>query len=200
MKESNIRAKAAKRFRRAYESKHREGIQANLLNRQFTVGRPNTVWVSDITMIPTKVGYLHLATVMDLYSRCIVGHAMSSTMTTKLVKDALQMALDQRKRAGALLLHSDQGSQYRSSEYQNMLKENNIIASMSRKGECHDNAVMESFYHTLKTELVYHERYDSHKEAKASLFDYIEIFYNRQRSHSTLGYRSPFEYERVNQC
>ncbi len=200
MKESNIRAKAAKRFRRAYESKHREGIQANLLNRQFTVSKPNTVWVSDITMIPTKMGWLHLATVMDLYSRGIVGHAMSNTTTTTLIKDALKMALNQRKRTGALLLHSDQGSQYRSSEYQTMLKENNIIASMSRKGECHDNAVMESFYHTLKTELVYHERYDSYKEAKASLFDYIEIFYNRQRSHSTLGYRAPFEYERVNQC
>ena len=171
----------------------------NVLNRQFKVSTPNSVWVSDITMIPTKAGYLHLATVMDLYSRRIVGYAMSSTMTTVLIKDALQMALDQRKRKGSLLLHSDQGSQYRSSEYQNMLKENNIIASMSRKGECHDNAVMESFYHTLKTELVYHERYNSHKEAKASLFDYIEIFYNRQRSHSALGYQSPFDYERINQ-
>lgn len=197
MQNAGIKSKMAKRFRRAKEAKHREGIQPNLLDRQFNAARPNQRWVSDISMIPTQSGWLHLAVVMDLYSRAIVGWSMSASMSCELIKDALQMALSWRKRTGTLLHHSDQGSQYRSAEYQRVLKENDIQSSMSGKGNCYDNAAMESFFHSLKVEWVYHEKYRNQNEAKRSIFEYIEIFYNRKRRHSTISYKAPFEFEKL---
>ncbi|MFV1996987.1 MAG: IS3 family transposase, partial [Acidiferrobacterales bacterium] len=150
---------------------------------------------SDITFIPTRAGWLYLAVIIDLYSRAVIGWAMLKRMKTALVTDALKMALMRRKIRSPLLLHSDQGCQYAAADYRSMLAENDIACSMSRKGNCWDNAVAESFFHTLKTELVHHEDYRSHSEAKTSIFEYIEVFYNRQRRHSHIGQMAPMAFE-----
>jgi transposase InsO family protein len=155
----------------------------------------NQRWVSDITYVATVEGWLYLAAIMDLYSRKIVGWAMSHRLKESLVINALKMALLRRKVDGNLLLHSDRGSHYASDNFQQVLNDHGILCSMSRKGDCWDNAAMESFFHTLKTECVYHERYQTREEAKISVFDFIEVFYNRQRKHSYLGYKSPEQYE-----
>ncbi len=152
----------------------------------------------DTTFIRTRQGWLYLAVMLDLYSRQVIGWAMSDRNDTKLVSDALMMAKWRRGELKDVIVHSDQGSTYASGDYRALLKENNMLCSMSRKGECHDNAVAESFFGTLKTELVDHEDYKTRVEAKQSLFEYIEVFYNRQRRHSYLGYLSPVEYERAN--
>jgi putative transposase len=195
MQENGIQAHIARKQKRSREARHMEGFKANMLNRQFYALTPNQRWVSDITTIPVRGGYLHLAAVLDLYSRALIGWAMDTGMTTQLIKDALTMALWRRGKPGKVLVHSDQGSQYRSVDYQLFLEEHGLECSMSRKGNCHDNAVMESFFHTLKGELTNRYRYKSAEEAKQSIFEYIEVFYNQKRRHSYLNYKAPFEYE-----
>jgi putative transposase len=168
----------------------------NLLDQQFTAARPDERWVSDVTFSPTREGWLYLAVILDLFSRAVVGWAMHSRMKTDLVTDALKMALMRRKVHSPLLLHSDQGSQYAAADYQAVLAAHNIQCSMSRKGNCWDNAVAESFFHSLKTELVHDEDYHNRSEARASIFEYIEVFYNRQRRHSYLGQIAPLTFEK----
>jgi transposase InsO family protein len=196
MKARGIRAKTARRFvPRTTDSDHTRAVADNLLDRQFAADAPNRKWVCDITYIPTDQGWLYLAGVMDLFSRRIVGWSMGTRMPTELVRDALAMALQRRKPQAGLLHHSDRGVQYASEDYQQLLKAHGIEASMSRRGDCYDNAAMESFWGTLKTELVNHERYASPDAARRSIFEYIEVFYNRIRRHSSLGYVSPEAFE-----
>lgn len=197
MKENNIRPKTKRKFKVTTDSKHSKPIHNNHLNRQFNAIAPNQRWVSDITYIPTVEGWLYLAVIMDLFSRKIIGWSMSHRMKESLVIDALKMALFKRKIKTNALLHSDRGSQYASENFQQLLRENRIECSMSRKGDCWDNAAMESFFHSLKTECVYHEQYLTRDEARKSVFDYMEVFYNRQRKHSYLGYKSPEQYEQA---
>lgn len=194
MQRAGIVPKTVRKFRVTTDS--RKTVPApNLLERQFTAARPNERWVSDITFIPTRSGWLYLAVIIDLYSRAVIGWAMDTRMKSTLVTEALKMALMRRKIRSSLLLHSDQGAQYASSDYRAKLLENGIECSMSRKGNCWDNAVAESFFHTLKTELVDCEDYRTREEAKASIFEYIEVFYNRQRRHSHIGNRVPLAFE-----
>ncbi len=194
MREAGIRAKCARKFKppKTTDSNHKERIFPNRLP-EVTIDGPDQVWAADITYIPTEEGWVYLATVIDLFSRRVVGWALAATLKTELPLAALRMAL--ARRAAPKLHHSDRGSQYASKDYRRLLKAHGIEGSMSRKGNCYDNATQESFYHTLKTELVFHEHYRNIVEARSSLFDYIEIFYNRKRSHSSLGYKSPAEFE-----
>ncbi len=182
---------------RTTHSKHGNPIAENTLNRDFTANRPNEKWVADITYIPTNEGWLYLAAVMDLFSRKIVGWSMSDSIDTDLVENALRMALYQREPEAGLLHHSDRGSQYTSHQIRKILDANKIQISMSRKGECHDNAVMESFFGSLKCEWLGFQTYKTRAEARQDVFAYIEGFYNKIRLHSTLGYNSPnrFEYQ-----
>ena len=195
MKENGIRAKTSKKFKATTNSEHHYPVASNLLNQEFSAAAPNQCWTSDITYIETAEGWLYLAVVLDLYSRAIVGWAMDRRMTRQLVRDALMMALWKRGKVKGLLLHSDRGTQYASEDYQRLLKSNGITCSMSRKGNCYDNAAMESFFGTLKQELVHHERYASREQAKASIFEYIEVFYNQQRKHSAINYLAPMVFE-----
>jgi len=195
MKEEGIQAIHKRKFRVTTDSDHKKPVAANHLNRDFFVDKPNKSWVSDITYIPTAEGWLYLAVVMDLYSRKIVGWSMDKRITKELVINALKMATSHRKPKRGLLLHSDRGTQYASHEYQALLWKNGIICSMSRKGNCWDNAVIESFFRTLKVELVYQTKYYSRLEAQRDIFEYIEIFYNRQRMHSAIGFLSQENYE-----
>jgi len=199
MRLAGVCVKQKKKFRATTDSNHNLPVAPNLLDRQFDVGAPNRVWVSDITYIWTVTGWLYLATVMDLFSRRIVGWSMDTSMTRKLVSDALLMAIWRRKPDKGLIHHSDRGSQYCSDDYQKLLKQHGMVCSMSRKGNCWDNAVMERFFHSLKSEQVGFTRYQTPEEAKKDIVDYIEMFYNSRRAHSYLGYLSPNEYERVHQ-
>lgn len=198
MRSAGIRARMTTLWARSRQGRTEEHIETNKLNRMFYAERPNQRWVGDITHIPTAQGWLYLAAVMDLYSRRIVGWSMHHRPAASLSTDALDMALQQRKPSACLLMHSDQGMQYRTAHYHHMLDDHGIECSMSRKGNCLDNAAMESFFHTLKMEHVYHHRYRTREEARQSIFDYIEVFYNRQRRHSTLNYMTPMEYEQYN--
>lgn len=195
MSRNDLRAKTSRKFRATTNSKHDLPVAPNLLDRQFTVDAPNRAWVSDITYIPTEEGWLYLASVMDLYSRKVVGWSMGERVTRELAVDALRMAIRQRKPVAGLIHHSDRGVQYASNDYQNLLSQHGMVCSMSRKGDCWDNAVMESFFGSMKTECTHHRRYHSRSEAKRDIFHYMEVFYNHQRIHSTLGYRSPAEFE-----
>lgn len=195
MKKEGLFCKTVKKFKATTNSKHNESISPNLLNRNFKVDEPNQVWVGDITYIWTDMGWLYLATVIDLFSRKVVGWLMSDRMKTSLVNDAMQMAIWQRKPPKGLIWHTDRGSQYASKEHRKLLEQHCIRQSMSRKGDCWDNAVAESFFHTLKTELVFHERYKTREQAKASIFEYIEVFYNRKRRHSANYLMSPANFE-----
>jgi transposase InsO family protein len=191
-----IRSKVQRRFVvRTTDSRHDRPVAENLLAREFYPDRPNTAWAADITYIPTAEGWLYLAAVIDLCSRRVVGWATADHLRAELPVEALRMALAHRRPTGALLHHSDRGVQYASDAYRSLLAEHGIEPSMSRKGNCWDNAVVESFFSTLKRELVHHESYASYAEAQGSLFEYIEVFYNRKRRHSTIGYRSPAEFE-----
>jgi transposase InsO family protein len=194
MRKNGIAAVGSRKFKATTNSRHSYPVAENLLGNGFVAAAPHHVWVSDITYIPTEQGWLYLAAVMDLYSRQIVGWAMDSTMTRKLVRDALQQAYWRYKPAAGAIHHSDRGCQYASHEYQGLLKQYGFIASMSRKGNCYDNACMESFFHTLKTELIYQNKYKTRAQAQQSIFEYIEVFYNRIRLHSTLGYKTPVEF------
>jgi putative transposase len=194
-RKAGIMAKTRRRFKVTTDSKHDLPISDNILNREFNVLAPNTHWAVDISYVPTWEGWLYLAVVIDLFSRKVVGWSMAGNMKTGLVKSALLMALKGRKIPKGLVHHSDRGSQYASFEYQTLLSSHHMVSSMSRRGNCWDNAVVESFFHTLKTELIYHCKYKTREEAEQSIFEYIEIFYNRKRRHSTLGYQSPEKYE-----
>ena len=198
MRAHDLKAQRSRRHRRTRMHRDPQLSTDNVLNRQFHAVAPNRKWVSDITFIPTRQGYVYLAMVLDLYSRAIVGWAMSHRINGQLVLDALTMAITQRGEPKRVLVHSDQGSQYTAFAYHRLLEQHDLISSMSRKGECHDNAVAESFFHTLKEELVTDADYKTKDEARRSIFEYIELFYNRKRLHSTLGYRAPLEYERMN--
>jgi transposase InsO family protein len=195
IRKHDIRARSRRKFVVTTDSKHNFPVAENLLDRQFDVAAPNQVWVSDITYIPTGEGWLYLATILDLYSRKIVGWSMDSSVGRQIVLDALEMAVRARKPAKGLVHHSDRGSQYASGDYQKALAEHEMLCSMSRKGDCWDNAVMESFYRSLKTELVHQQDYKTKAEARQDIFEYIEVFYNRQRIHSYLGYLCPVDYE-----
>jgi putative transposase len=185
MRQYGIRARRARRFRRTTEVLPSLPVAPNRLNQEFRASSPNQVWTADITYLDTAEGWLYLATVLDLYSRRIVGWAMAEHLETSLVRDALQMALTQRQPAAGLLHHSDRGRQYASAEYQTLLAAHGVACSMSRRGNCYDNAVMESFFSSVKSEVA--DRFESCGEAKMELFDYIEVFYNQRRRHSTLG-------------
>ena len=195
MREAGIRSKVKRKFRRTTDSRHDHPVAANLLAQDFSTSGPNEVWASDITYIPTDEGWLYLASTMDLFSRMVVGWSMSSTMPASLVVDALSMAIDRRSPAAGMIHHSDRGVQYAAGAFQGLLDRHGIVCSMSGKGNCYDNAVKESFFHTLKTELCDHEHYRTREQARASIFEFIEVFYNRQRLHSTLGYLSPLDFE-----
>jgi transposase InsO family protein len=191
-----IRAKTKRRFiPRTTDSSHGRPIAPNLLQRQFTAPAANRAWVADITYIRTSAGWLYVAGIMDLFSRRIVGWSMADHMETQLVSDALQMAFSRRRPAAGLVHHSDRGVQYASDAYRDQLHQCGVRISMSGKGNCYDNAAMESFWSTLKTELVHQEQYRDFQEARRSLFEYIEVFYNRKRLHSSLGYVSPETFE-----
>jgi putative transposase len=192
----NIRAKTKRKFIPCTtDSRHEQAVADNLLDRQFTAELPNQKWTVDITYVPTGEGWLYLAGVIDLCSRMIVGWSMADHMRTDLVSDALGMAVARRCPEAGLLHHSDRGVQYASDDYQHLLQTHAMQPSMSGKGDCWDNAVAESFWATLKSELVNHERYATREQARQSIFEYIEVFYNRKRLHSSLGYQSPEAFE-----
>lgn len=195
MQANNIFSKVRKKFKATTNSKHNLPVAENILNREFSIDIPNTHWVGDISYIWTQEGWLYLATVIDLYSRAIVGWAVQERMTSKLIEYALLMALWRRKPKRGLIFHSDRGSQYASLSFQDLLKMYCIISSMSRKGNCWDNAVAESFFKTIKMELTYHCTYATREDARQSIFEYIEIFYNRKRLHSSIGYMAPMQFE-----
>ena len=196
MQQEGLRASTSRRFRvRTTDSNHSHAVADNVVNREFDRDESNEVWVSDLTYIPTDSGWFYLVVIIDLYSRKVVGWSMSHEMTTDVFLSALEMALVRRGTPSGLTHHSDRGSQYCSVAFQSALRRHRISCSMSRKGNCWDNAVAESFFATLKKELVHQGRYASHEEARASIFEYIEVFYNRVRRHSALGGVSPEQYE-----
>ena len=199
MQAHHLVAQVPRKFVVTTDSQHALPVAGNRLNRAYqieAVAEVNRIWAGDITYVPTAEGWLYVAVVLDLKSRRVVGWGMEASLEQGLVAGALRMAVQQRQPAAGLLHHSDQGSQYASHRYQEQLQQQGIVCSISRKGNCWDNAPVESFFATLKKELVHRERYRTREEAKASLFHYIEVFYNRQRRHSSLGYVSPVEYER----
>jgi transposase InsO family protein len=197
MREHGIVAKTRRKFRCTTDSNHDRPVAENVVNRRFEPEAENRVWAADITYIATREGWLYLAAVEDLYSRRIVGWSMSERIDSRLVVDALEMAVARRLPDAGLVAHSDRGSQYASEHYQRLLAGHGITCSMSRRANCWDNAPMESFFASLKKELIHGEAYATREEARASLFEYIEVFYNRVRRHSSLDYRSPIEYERT---
>ncbi len=196
MKELSIRSITKKKYKATTHSNHRLPVHPNLLNQQFKVSHLGSVWVADITYVYTKEGWLYLATVMDLFSRRIIGWAMAPRMTKELVMSALNKACTIQEPREGLIHHSDRGSQYASIEYQNLLYEKGIQTSMSRKGNCYDNACIESFHSIIKKELIHHQDYKTRNEAMFSIVEYILTFYNSKRVHSTLNYMSPIEFEK----
>ncbi len=197
MRQAKLKVKRKRSYKVTTQSNHNLPVAPNLLNQQFTATQPNQVWLADITYVATAEGWLYLAVVLDLYSRRVVGWSMQPTLNRRLVLSALDMALKLRNPPAGLLHHSDRGSQYASRDYQAMLATYELLPSMSRRGNCYDNAPMESFFATLKTECIQGVVYSSRLEARAELFEYIEMFYNRQRIHSQLGYKSPVAYEEL---
>jgi putative transposase len=197
MRDAGIAAKTARKFRCTTDSNHDLPVADNILDRQFDPAAPNASWVADITYVPTCEGWLYLAVVEDLYSRRVVGWSMADHLESRLVVDALEMAVQQRWPEEGLLAHSDRGSQYASEHYRRLLARNGIECSMSRRANCWDNAPMESFFASLKKELVHDADFTTRAEARGAIFEYIEVFYNTKRRHSSLGYVSPAEYERA---
>jgi putative transposase len=196
MRQEKIRAKSRRKFvPKTTDSRHEHPVAQNILDRDFQAEAPDRKWLVDITYVPTDQGWLYLAGVLDCFSRKIVGWSMADHLQTTLANDALEMALQQREPADALLHHSDRGVQYASDDYQHRLRSRGITASMSGKGDCWDNAMMESFWATLKTELIHQSHYAKREQARAAIFEYIEVFYNRKRLHSALGYVSPEAFE-----
>jgi putative transposase len=199
MKEAHIECKQRRKYKVTTQSNNKLPVADNRLNRQFKIDSPNRAWVTDITYLWTNEGWLYLAAVLDLFSRKVVGWAMASYMTKKLTMNALEMAFGRRAPKSGLLHHSDRGCQYTSYEYQGLLKKFGIVVSMSRRGNCWDNAVMERFFGSLKSERTDNKIYQTRDQAKADVVDYIEMFYNSERLHSTLGYMSPIEFEKIKQ-
>ena len=197
MRINGIIAKTKKRFKITTKSKHNHPVAKNLLGQNFQVQRPNQVWASDITYIWTREGWMYLAVILDLFGRHIVGWAMDNHLGQKLVLNALKQAIGRRRPPKGVIFHSDQGVQYACQAFRNLLQQHKFIQSMSGKGNCYDNAVVESFFHTIKTELIYFENYSTREDAKKSIFEYIEIYYNRDRLHSTLNYCSPVQFEQM---
>ena len=197
MKKAGLVCKTKRRFKATTDSAPTRIVSPNLLERQFKVTQANQCWVGDITYIPTQEGWLYLAIVIDLYSRHVVGWSMSHRLQAELVNNALLMAIWRRKPAKGLIWHTDRGSQYASDSHRRILEDHCIIQSMSRKGNCWDNAVAESFFHTLKTELIHQCKFKNREQAKQAIFDYIEVFYNRVRIHSANDYLSPVDYEAI---
>jgi putative transposase len=195
MRQAGLRAKRYRRYRVTTHSRHRRPVAPNHLARRFAAAAPNEKWVSDITYVRTHQGWLYLAVVLDLFSRYVVGWAMEPYLNDRLTLKALQMAFARRRPPAGLLHHSDRGSQYASRDYRTLLHDHQALPSMSRTGNVYDNAPMESFFATLKTELIHQRSYPSRQQARADIFEYIEVFYNRQRLHSALNYRTPAEYE-----
>jgi putative transposase len=196
MSETNIRSKTVKKYKATTNSKHNLPVYPNLLNQQFEVDEPGKVWVGDITYIWTREGWLYLATIMDLFSRRIIGWYMSKRMNKELVLTALKRAIRTQPPKEGLIHHSDRGSQYASKDYQKLLREHQITTSMSRKGNCYDNACIESFHSVIKKELIFLQDYQTRKQAEQSIFEYIVSFYNYQRIHSSNDYMSPIAYEK----
>ena len=199
MRKYEITARPLRRFTVTTDSDHSVPVAPNLLERQFTAEAPSRKWTADITYVWTSEGWLYLAVVLDLFSRRVVGWAMSHTLERSLVIDALQMALAARKPTAGLLCHSDRGSQYASGAYQQALKKAAAVCSMSRKGNCYDNAPTESFFASLKRELVYRTTFATREEARGALFEWIAVWYNRKHRHSAVGYLSPEQFEQQNQ-
>jgi putative transposase len=199
LREEHLQVRYRRRYRTTTHSGHRQAVAPNRLNQQFRVAGPDQVWAGDITYLWTQEGWLYLAVVLDLFSRRVVGWAVSSRINTDLTLQALRMALEQRQPPKGLLHHSDRGSQYAAGAYQSLLRHHSLDVSMSRAGNCFDNAVVESFFSTLKVELEGYGRHETRQEAYHALFDHIERFYNRQRRHSSLNYQSPSEFERAQQ-
>lgn len=198
MKDLNLKVYVKRRYKNTTESNHNLPIAPNILNRDFYASNPDEKYVGDITYVPTAEGWLYLATVIDLYSRKVVGWSMDDTMKVSLVNDALNMAIRHRNPQKGLLWHTDRGSQYASYSHKDLLQKHGIIQSMSRKGNCWDNAVAESFFKSLKNELIYQKYFYTKKQAKQEIFEYIEFYYNRTRSHSYLGNLSPVRFEEIN--
>lgn len=196
MKSLGIKAVAAKKFKVTTDSNHKLPVAENLLKQDFTASQPNQKWVADITYVWTRTGWLYLAVVMDLYSRVIVGWSMQTRINKQLVCSALLMAMKRRGYPKGTIVHSDKGSQYCSKRYQKLIKDNHLKCSMSGTGNCYDNAAMESFFHTLKVELVHRQDYVTQDDARREIFNYIEAYYNTVRRHSTIGYESPMNYEK----
>lgn len=195
MKQMNICCKTKRKFKHTTDSNHKLPIAENILDRDFTATKPNQKFVGDITYVWTQEGWLYLATVIDLFSRKIVGWSINKRMKASLVNDALLMAIWSRKPKKGLIWHTDRGSQYAAISHRDILKTHDIVQSMSRRGNCWDNSVAESFFHTLKTELIHHKNFKTRDEAKQAIFEYIEVFYNRKRVHSANDYYSPEEFE-----
>jgi putative transposase len=195
LRRQGLRAKAAKKFKVTTNSKHDLPVAPNLLQQDFTATAPNQKWVGDITYLWTDEGWLYLATVIDLYSRCVVGWAMSARMTAELACDALKMALWRRHKPVGVIVHSDRGSQYCSAAYQTLISKHKLLCSMSGTGNCYDNACAESFFHTLKVEAIHGEHFPTRDDMKLAVFEYIEVDYNRNRRHSANGYISPMAFE-----
>jgi len=196
MRKAGLRSKIRRKYKVTTNSKHNFAVAPNLLERNFTAPAPDKVWVSDITYLATRTGWLYLTVIIDVFSRMVVGWALSSSLSHEMVIAALKRAIQRRRPAKGLIFHSDRGVQYACNDFRKQLSKYEFIQSMSRKGDCWDNAVAESFFGVLKTELVYHERYEDHQDTLHSIFEYIEVFYNRQRRHSTIGYLCPSEYEK----
>lgn len=186
-----IETKRRRRFKVTTRSKKSQHIAPNVINRCFKAEEPNRVWVGDVTCVATRTGWLYLAVMLDLYSRKVIGWSMSEQNNKELIMNALEMAIIARKPTGSVIHHTDRGSTYASYEYMNKLKSSNMIQSMSRKGDCYDNAVAESFFSTLKNELILGELLNSREDARKAIFEYIEVFYNRKRIHQSLGYKTP---------
>jgi transposase InsO family protein len=195
MRENGIEAKHKRKFKATTDSQHKLPVAPNLLEQNFTISEPNRIWTADITYCWTLEGWVYLAVVLDMYSRKIVGWAVSERMTRELVIQAFLKAYWARKPSAGLIHHSDKGSQYASKDFRHVLGGFGVIQSMSGKGNCFDNAVTETFFHTLKTELMFDCVFKTREEAKSAIFEYIEVFYNRERRHSTLGYCSPVKFE-----
>ncbi len=197
MRKDGLKAKTVRKFKATTNSDHSLPVAENLLDRDFTPAEPNRAWAADITYVWTKEGWLYLAVVIDLFSRAVVGWSMSERMTRTLVMDAFTLAVMRRNPPPGLIHHSDRGSQYASGDFQKLLEKHGAICSMSRKGNCWDNAPAESFFAVLKKALVFHNQYETRDHARQSIFEYIERFYNRKRIHSSLGYRTPYEVDQL---
>ena len=201
MKRLGLRAIAKRKWKATTDSRHALPVADNILNRDFSASAPNQKWVTDITYVATQEGWLYLATVMDLYSRAIIGWSLQDHLESPLIIESLEMALWRRKFPTDILVHSDRGSQYCSDVYQALLTKHGLICSMSRTGECWDNAAMESFYHSLKVELVqFSIGFKTRFEAKKLIIEYIEEYYNTIRRHSAIDYKAPFVFELLNRC